>query len=83
MNRSSRSVTLVLITCGVAALGFGLWNRGSHPGGATTRPYGHGGGFFGWWGRPFGGYSGAHNPGVSPSHTSRGGFGSTGHSVSS
>lgn len=82
MIRSTRSITLVLISTGLAALGFGLWEHGADPPYSTTQPSGSsgGGGYHSsWYGRAFGG---SHGSSFS-SGTSRGGFGSTGHAVSS
>jgi hypothetical protein len=80
MIRSTRNITLVLASCGLAALGFGLWDHaGNYP---TTRSstgtYGYHGSS--WYSRAFGS-SGSHSS--YSSGTSRGGFGSTGHAVSS
>lgn len=84
MFRSTRSITLVLISTGLAALGFGLWEHGTDPSHSTTQPYTSGGGGYhsSWYGRSFGSGSGGHGSSFS-SGTSRGGFGSTGHAVSS
>jgi hypothetical protein len=79
MFRSTRSITLVLISTGLAALGFGLWDQSGHAV-STTQPAGSSGGSWHWSaGRS---YSGGHSSSYS-SGTSRGGFGSTGHAVSS
>ena len=77
MIRSTRHITLVLVSCGLAALGFGLWEHDHSP--ATTQPSSSS---HSWYSRSFGrSYSsGGHS--VS-SGTARGGFGSTGHAVSS
>jgi hypothetical protein len=83
MTRSSRNVTLVLITGGLAALGFTVWDHGGWPStsSATTRSTGGGGHSHFWWGRSGSG-SGVHSTGSSfHGGTGWGGFGSSGHSV--
>jgi hypothetical protein len=84
MIRSSRIVKLVLITAGLLAMGFFISDCDDDYAG-TTQPAGSGHRTSHWWGHSWSSGSGRSSSGSSSfsSHTSRGGFGSSGHSVGS
>jgi hypothetical protein len=85
MLRSSRLVKLVLITTGLLAMGFFISDCDRDDYAGTTQPTGSRHRTSHWFGHSWSSGSGRSSSGSSSfsSHTSRGGFGSTGHSVGS
>ncbi|HEV8292797.1 MAG TPA: hypothetical protein VGP94_12775 [Tepidisphaeraceae bacterium] len=79
MIKSSRVIALVLIPFDMMFLGF--WaNSCEDDGYSTTQSSGHSSGHY--YGRSYSGGGSSYSSGSSHSGTSRGGFGSTGHSSS-
>jgi hypothetical protein len=105
MRRSSKSITLVLISATLAAIGFGALKRkqnsSNNPdsyftenGPSSTQPYSRNDPYYhryhhyygtSWWGSDYRSSSGGagSSGSSSSSHTSRGGFGSSGHAAGS